>query len=428
MLSLIPGFNVISGMIPDFMHCGFLGVVSYFTCLWLGSSGEPYFIRDFTAIDNTLSNVKTPSEILRNFRPIAQFLSNWKASEFRVFFLYFSPVILYNRLPRKYYRHWLLFVHAMRLLLQKQIPDNDIKLARRMISKFLYLIPQLYGLCHVTYNAHILLHVVDTVEQWGAPWAYSAFIYEDAGGRLKRYLKGTHHLGEEIFQKFLASRKLREYAQKHIPNSPQCVKELYESIDAPLLSSVSNDFITETLIVKPAGSEKKIELSASNVVAIELRYRNLLKCWNAFSYSRIKIDGKTYSTERYSQPFKKDNSIVALHSRNSIVQIIDIIAIDPNCQCHNGAETCSLKTAAKDDLKYVFLCSPYTVSQFPSCVDRFCFNVNLTSFMKVVEPLPVGVRERQAIDFLDIKCKCLTVQNETNQKVCIECTIRIEKD
>ena len=111
---------------------------------------------------------------------------------------------------------------------------RDLYLARLMIYKFISLIPELYGLYHVKYNVHILLHLLDFVENWGAPWAYSAFIFEDAGGRLKRYVHSSHHIAEEIFTKYLASQKLLEFAAQYIPQSPKSFQNLFEAVNGPL--------------------------------------------------------------------------------------------------------------------------------------------------------------------------------------------------
>jgi hypothetical protein len=51
-----PFLNVITGLIPDIMHCVFLGVVSQFINLWLGSPGQPYYIPKSSLIDDELAN------------------------------------------------------------------------------------------------------------------------------------------------------------------------------------------------------------------------------------------------------------------------------------------------------------------------------------------------------------------------------------
>ena len=97
-LFLVPLLNI-TGLIPDEMHCAYLGVVLQFIKLWLGSPGEPYYIPKCSLIDEELTNVKLPNEILRDFRNMANNLADWKASEFRNFLLFYSPIVLKKLLP-----------------------------------------------------------------------------------------------------------------------------------------------------------------------------------------------------------------------------------------------------------------------------------------------------------------------------------------
>jgi hypothetical protein len=97
----------------------------------------------------------------------------------------------------------MLFVAAMRLLLQKTVSVSQIETAHLMIYKFVALIPKLYGVERVSYNVHILLHVVEGAENWGAPWASSAFLYEDVGGLIKRLFHGSNSIAKQIFRNFL---------------------------------------------------------------------------------------------------------------------------------------------------------------------------------------------------------------------------------
>ncbi|KZR98770.1 Uncharacterized protein APZ42_005664, partial [Daphnia magna] len=128
------------------MHCVFLGVVSQFINLWLGSPGQPYYIPKSSLIDDELANLKVPNEILRDFRNMSSHLGDWKASEYRNFLLFYSPVALKKLLPPVYYKHWMLLVSAMRILLQKTVTVSQVENAQLMIYKFIALIPDLYGL------------------------------------------------------------------------------------------------------------------------------------------------------------------------------------------------------------------------------------------------------------------------------------------
>jgi len=164
---------------------------------------------------------------------MANNLGDWKVSEFRNFLLFYSPVVLKNLLPPAYYKHWMLFVAAMRILLQKTVSVSQIETAHLMIYKFVALIPTLYGVEHVSYNVHILLHVAEGAKNWGAPWASSAFLYEDAGGLSKRLFHGSNSIAKQIFRNFLCASKLRDYS-RHVTLSEPNVRKFYEKLDSPI--------------------------------------------------------------------------------------------------------------------------------------------------------------------------------------------------
>ncbi len=98
--------------------------------------------------------------------------------------------------------------------------------------------PELYSLHNVSYNIHILQHVVETVEYWGAPWASSAFVYEDCGGKVKKLVHGTGYVPEQMLNNFLYSMKLREFSKNYIPFAGDAVRSLYKSLDGSISATV----------------------------------------------------------------------------------------------------------------------------------------------------------------------------------------------
>ncbi|XP_072145531.1 uncharacterized protein [Dermacentor andersoni] len=67
----------------------------------------------------------------------------------------------------------------------------------------------LYGIAHMTYNAHLLLHLVASVEVWGPLWNYSAYAFEGMNGQLVQLVNGTRYAGWQVVEKF--------YFLSHLP-------------------------------------------------------------------------------------------------------------------------------------------------------------------------------------------------------------------
>lgn len=54
----------------------------------------------------------------------------------------------------------------------------------------------------MTYNAHLLLHLVDSVREWGPLWAYSLYPFESMNGQLGKFVCGNRHAQVQILDRF----------------------------------------------------------------------------------------------------------------------------------------------------------------------------------------------------------------------------------
>ncbi|KAE8741643.1 hypothetical protein FOCC_FOCC012845 [Frankliniella occidentalis] len=123
---------------------------------------------------------------------------SYKASTWLLLLLYVSLIVLQRCLPEKYFQHWLLVVIAVHLLLQEVISEEDVELARLLLSVFVEESEELYGKGIMTYNLHGLQHMALMVKRWGALWSNSTFLFEDYNGVITRNLHGTNLISEEF--------------------------------------------------------------------------------------------------------------------------------------------------------------------------------------------------------------------------------------
>lgn len=89
--------DVVSGVSIDIMHCVFLGVVKKLSRLWFDSSERynQYSLHDYLdLLDSRLKEIKPPSYIPRVPRSIAEHYKHWKASEWKLWFFYYSVPLL----------------------------------------------------------------------------------------------------------------------------------------------------------------------------------------------------------------------------------------------------------------------------------------------------------------------------------------------
>jgi len=214
----IPDFNIVTGFNPEYMHSVLLGVVRQLVNLWFdpGSRGKSYSLRaHFATVDGIILGIKPPSEIKRLPRSL-NLRSYWKASEWKAFLLSYSIVCLKPVMPNALYRHWLLLVYSVYMLLSKEISDSDLLTCDLALHSFVSMIPELYGEEHVSFNIHLLTHIVDSVRCWGPLWASSAFVFEDANRQLLRWVHGANAVSRQIFRSYVVSKHLQPLAARYV--------------------------------------------------------------------------------------------------------------------------------------------------------------------------------------------------------------------
>jgi len=210
LLSLISGFDIIKGLVPDYMHCICLGVVRQMMSLWLDTKNhnEPFYIGQLTqTVDTKLLSIKPPCNISRTPRSILQF-KFWKAHEWLVWLLYYSLPVLRDVLPAAYYANWALLVDCVAILLGVEITPAQLVYCERGFKAFVADFEKLYGKKHMSFNVHQTLHLVQSVYDWGPLWSHSAFIFESYNAVLLNMVQGTQGVPMQILHTFYLHRAI----------------------------------------------------------------------------------------------------------------------------------------------------------------------------------------------------------------------------
>jgi hypothetical protein len=323
-LLLFPKLDIIASFVPDYMHSVLLGVTRQFLNLWVDSSNhsKPYYIRNGGHVSKLLKNIRPPDEIHRLPRSLND-RKFWKAAEFRNFLLLYSPVILLNVLPRNYYKHWLLFVNGIRLLLEPCITSSMLESSKKCLFKFVSLVSELYGDEHVSYNVHIMSHLPDAVADWGPLWSHSAFIYEDTIGNLKRLYHGTQLIPKQVFKYFVASRSLMKL-NPLLVNSSEEVVCLFKKL------STAHHFVldaTNVGIFTGLGRPMPELLKDGLLQLVNELLQSDFTGFTCFWYKRFLVNKQIFSTFNYCCQFRRDNSVVAL-SNGCMGRIVNCAVLD----------------------------------------------------------------------------------------------------
>lgn len=98
-----------------------------------------------------------------------------------------SPVVLIDVLEEALYEH-LLLLHCGVLILMssKYISNLGCNTASKFLNTFVEHAKKIYGLEFLSYNVHMLCHISDDANHYGALDKYSAFPFENYLGQIKR--------------------------------------------------------------------------------------------------------------------------------------------------------------------------------------------------------------------------------------------------
>jgi hypothetical protein len=127
-------------------------------------------------IDVSLSIHKFPSIICRTPRTLLKY-TKFKANELRCILLFgFASFCMY--LPHKYCRHFLLLVVLAHLCESKTISSDQILNIKCLTNEFIYQFPLLYGDRQNVISIHTIMHLPESILNFGGVYNYSTFNFE----------------------------------------------------------------------------------------------------------------------------------------------------------------------------------------------------------------------------------------------------------
>jgi hypothetical protein len=189
----------------DYMHLACLGVMRRLILYWKGPDG-PLHVRlgrklicDLSSRLLQLSQF-VPVEFARKPRSLDDVM-RWKATEFREFLLYSGPLVLHNILVDDLYDHFMLLFVSMRILASQQLSQQYCDYADELLVKFVSDAQVLYGNDILVYNVHCLIHLANDVKNLGCLDDFSAFVFENKLGQLKKLVRKPQQPLQQIMRR-----------------------------------------------------------------------------------------------------------------------------------------------------------------------------------------------------------------------------------
>ncbi|XP_051175620.1 uncharacterized protein LOC127290858 [Leptopilina boulardi] len=309
-LMMLMLFNMVWGFPCDYMHSVLIGVVKQLFQIWTESNSSWHFTKQQRQKLNDLMCKITPShEVHRSPRSFLD-KAKWKASEWQSWLLFYCLPCLECVLPDaesqidkktgiNIIEHTSLLVRSIFILLKKSITVKELDRCEYDILKFVGEFELLYGIGSMTFNVHILLHLVQSVRMSGPLWATSAFPYENGIFYLKRQVTGPKGIYDQIVRRMLQrnSFKLLWKQTTQSESAAKFCKFLFDNKQC--IQSVQRISVdTDVILLGPSSSNK--------------------------FYARCVYRGTIYCGSEYTRA-KKTNDTIAQLKNNSIVQITKFI-------------------------------------------------------------------------------------------------------
>lgn len=381
--------NYMTAIAVDVMHCVFEGVVKKLLNFWFNSkySGHPAsIIEHVNQVDQRLKSLTPPSFVQRLPRSIKNHLPYWKAHELKSWLFYYSIPCIRDLLDEPYFKHHTLLVLGISLLCQSSISLEELDVASRALDEYVRRFEVLYDRRNMTNNVHQLLHLAETVRQFGPLWTTSCFPFEDLNGRLKRLVHGSNSAQLQVYSgaaKFLHLATLKN----DILVEGRPAYEFCENLDTKC-GRMKRHFIANTVYIIGRCTELR-QLPAD---IAEVCQRENINGPRYFSYQRLLKQKALFSSTAYKRS-KRTNSSFALYKTHAGANKIGQI------KCFVRTTSCACRTLCHCLARNVAIVQPCIIE------NRIATDIDGTLLSKIHNVLGFD-NHVEAVDILNLEFVC----------------------
>ncbi|CAF1300884.1 unnamed protein product [Didymodactylos carnosus] len=289
-------FDYSTGFLIDTLHSVFHGVWKRLLRLWFAkeSKNEPYSLFYMSKeIDEELNYLRYPSTTTRVPTTIIKY-ARMKANELRVA-LFTGMPILKHYLPEQYYRHAQLLTCSIFVSENREISTTAVDIIRECMETFIDYFGYYYGKRNVVQTVHCVLHLPDTVHEFGPVYSYR---------QIANTLHGCRQQPQEMANSLNLIKLTSILANTHCLNS-----NLFDCIS--YLQGLTNSLSVNVLVpskqskVTPTDKNKFDEMFGKDeyVLYKKLVVNNVTYVTNDATKSKTFADAailfKTHETNRY---------------------------------------------------------------------------------------------------------------------------------
>lgn len=228
---LYPYLNLGTSVVVDYLHNALLGVTRSHIYLDLRvTSGKKFYIGEpekLHIINQRLMLIRPPTSITRLPRDLKD-MKMWRATEWRTYLLVYGLVCMSEVMEHQNLEHFAMLSSAFYLLLQKSISEEDLQLAQRYLLQYVYYNQKYHGKTAMTYNVHLLLHVVSAVRSFGPLFCQNMFVFEGENRHLGQMLTSPGRVPLQLTRRYLMVSAFPKFCEMYASTEPPL--EFIESI------------------------------------------------------------------------------------------------------------------------------------------------------------------------------------------------------
>ncbi|XP_032458059.1 uncharacterized protein LOC116417910 [Nasonia vitripennis] len=354
-LMLLNNFDIIKSFSPDYMHCILAGVAKQYTEYIISYMST----NDYETLNSLFSKIKVPHQLGRLARPLSD-RGNWKSREWENWILFYS-VPLFNLVLKckKRLRHWQLLTESLHIALQTKITYAELNDMNDMLCTFLSEAENLYTLTAMTYNTHQLLHVADSIANWGPLWAHSSFCFESANYYLLRAIKCGRGVVQQIIRYINLERYVQMLEKIVYPNTTSRIEIFYKDINVPYTKKVFK--LTNITYL---GKENSIDQCECEKFSISITTKNFFRMIiNGTLYmSSKKTNARScnYYVQLVNGQFIKLDSFLVDVERKCEITLYQLI----NTTCYANSNAIKEITSINDEILSVESSQIYRIATF----------------------------------------------------------------
>lgn len=205
-----PLLNMISQFpTSDPLHLLEEGVMKKCIKMWLSGKGPRTKKWSKETISNLNKNIlqwnrEFPNDINRKLRSL-DYLSHYKATEFRSMLLYIGIVAFKGILEEQQYVHFLTLSMGIRFFSCKYYVQNgNLKaIARRLLNEYCENFPKIYNVNQIVSNIHNICHIADDVDNFGDLNQISTYPFENFLHEIKLRVKPSNNPMPQITRRLI---------------------------------------------------------------------------------------------------------------------------------------------------------------------------------------------------------------------------------